>query len=106
MAMRVAFAICLLGVVKGIQREQPESQGCYDTVEGEPCYKAIQWAQKKGMWKNPEWYVDVKNPLDEAEMQNYFFKSNKHGCLRPCRLAAEVETKEASEEAAKDPKHK
>jgi len=94
MAVRLAFAVCMFGAVaEGITsglRGDGESPKCYDTIEGEPCYKAIQWATKKGMWKNPEWYVEVKNPLDEAEMQNFFFKQRKHDCMRPCKLAVET----------------
>mmetsp|Transcript_71545 Transcript_71545/g.202927 ORF Transcript_71545/g.202927 Transcript_71545/m.202927 type:complete len:110 (-) Transcript_71545:90-419(-) len=101
MAVRIAVAACMLGALaEGIARH--ETPKCYDTVEGEPCWKAIQWAQKKGMWKNPEWYVEVQNPLDEAEMQNFFFKQRKHDCMRPCRLA--VETTPAPEGKDKDGK--
>ncbi|CAK0805936.1 unnamed protein product, partial [Prorocentrum cordatum] len=35
-----------------------EPEACYDTSEGEPCYRAIQWAMSKGVPQHPEWYRD------------------------------------------------
>jgi len=118
--MRAAVAICVLAAaadgaaqLRRADPLQPElslarhrgnaTKGCYDTVEGEPCYKAIQWAMKKGAWKNPEWYVDVKNPLDEGEMQYYFYKNNKHDCMKPCR--SDIGTKEEQTHAAETDSH-
>lgn len=60
---------------------------CYDAVKGEPCHRAVEWASGVGVRTHPDWYRSVPAPGRPEDFQEFFWKTRKHGCRRPCRGA-------------------
>merc|ERR1719419_241380 len=44
------------------------SDQCHTTIQGEACWKAVQWAMTKGLKKHPDWYPGLDHPSDVAEV--------------------------------------
>jgi len=65
---------------------QPEGEEgeCYTAVEGEQCYKAVEWARTHGVRLQPSRYQGLTAGSTFEEFQAYLHKHRLEHCLRPC----------------------
>lgn len=57
---------------------------CHTSVEGEECYKEVQWAMTDGINGHPEWYPGLTPYSTPERFQEVVHQNNPEKCPLPC----------------------
>jgi len=57
---------------------------CRLAVEGETCFKEVQWARHQGIWEHPEYYPDLTPESPFEAFQAHLHNINHGYCPEPC----------------------
>lgn len=60
---------------------------CHTAVSGEPCFNAVLWNIRFGIYENPEWYPDLNQTSSFEEFQMYLMRKREpqmSPCGEPC----------------------
>lgn len=64
------------------------SPPCHTTVEGEPCFRAVDWAHTWGLRGYPDKFPTLTIGATRDQIQMYFYMTYQSECALPCAAAA------------------
>jgi hypothetical protein len=64
---------------------------CSTAVDGERCYKAVEWARTHGIHIHPLRYEGLTSGSTFAEFQEFLYKNRLEHCMRPCDVCHTAE---------------
>lgn len=65
--------------------ERPMPSDCHTAVEGEACFRAVQWAMQIGLTRHPEWRKLLTSSSRFEEFQDVLHDGIYADCPKPCQ---------------------
>eukprot|EP00438_Fugacium_kawagutii_P023792 Skav231621 [mRNA] locus=scaffold1638:255757:267802:+ [translate_table: standard] len=77
---------CALNALQLNQKRGRQLVGCHTAVEGDRCFREIEWARNVGMRHHPEWYPNLTLNSSIVDFQKFLFENYPGKCPIPCGI--------------------
>ncbi|CAK0815598.1 unnamed protein product [Prorocentrum cordatum] len=65
-------------------RPEVAENGCMDALQNSVCYTAVSYGLSEGIKKYPRYYEGLSEHSSFEKVQDFLWRSNRHGCPKPC----------------------